>query len=295
MRYTFTFWAGLLLVILFPHFSLANGSPQGDSAQTAPNQAPLSADSLSTDSADLGESATGRRYLKTIELQSQVADLGDAFKKIKELVLQFEGEIVAEAAQEAPTQIRLQLRIPNDKHEGFLATLHQLAAKEDRQANSHKDITLQLAELETRLRIKSLSLEEWLGEMANGKKNTDKSSARAAIQQLSEEMASIESQIAYWNNELSHTYFDVVIVPMTPETVLLNSTVQAQASQAFASGWHNALLLSMTLLSYWPICLLAVSIVAAYAVYARRARKRSEQRLLKNIHHLQQSITLQTH
>jgi hypothetical protein len=285
--------AKLLSFLLIASPVQATGPIERDSAQPPRAEALSNAQvPAETDSTVLDGDASGRRYVHELEFEAQVAKLPAAYQQLKDLVSQFSGEILAESANNNPEKLSLHLRLSLEQADVFLDALKKLAVQVDKRSTLHREVTLELSELESLHRIKTSYREDWQTVLAKSKSASEKREAIQAIQLLSEELAALDSKIDHLNNELSHTYIKVAFYPPTSLSPIEQQPFGAQLSRSMAQGWYNVQGFLVFLAGHWPLCLLAGTAFVIGMISLQRSRKRSEQRLLQSINHLQQFLTL---
>ena len=290
MKKLFTTTSLLYLLLSVAHHPLlANGNPPNDSSSVAANtHNPLSADSLKR----VDSLGTGNKYLHAFFFQGQVENLQAGYEKIKEEVLKANGSIDSSFAQNSPEQISLKVRVPATATDKFIGLLKDMSIYVDRLGNTRRDITFEFNELEARRQEKEKALAEWQEVLAKSKTPLEKNEARSKSQALAEELASLNTQRDYWNNETSYSYIEVTILPKSNNLFFSQGTPFGEMiAQSMANGWVNAQNFIVALFGYWPLCLALLLVFAIAFLYHRRSRKRSEQRVISSIQNLQNHPT----
>jgi hypothetical protein len=285
--------AKLFALLLIASPVRATGPIERDSTRFQRAEAgPDALDPAAADSTVLDGDASGRRYVHELEFEAQVAKLSDAYQQLKDLVSQFSGEILNESANNNPEKLSLHLRVSLEQADGFLDALKKLAVQVDKRSTLHREVTLELAELESLHRIKTSYRDDWQTVLAKCKSAGEKREAIQAIQLLSEELAALDGKIDHLNNDLSHTYIKVAFYPPLNGSPVEQQPFGTQLSHSMASGWYNVQGFLIFLAGHWPLCLLAGTALGGGMFLMQRSRKRSEQRVLQSINHLQQFLTL---
>lgn len=247
------------------------------------------------DSTELGGSAASRRYVRELDFEAQVVDFGSAYSQAKDLVARYAGEIIGQSAQNDPERVTLDVRVKVEDADDFLKELAQMAISPvDKRGSRYRDVTLEIADVETRFKIKTQAYNDWQDILKKTKNTHEKHDARLALQALAEDLAALETRLAYWNNELSHTYVHIVFSPKrTSVNMSANGgSFTQQLNGSIALGSKNAQTFLLVVAAYWPLCLAGIIGFLLYLLVSRNARRRSEKRVLQSIRQLEASMTM---
>lgn len=247
------------------------------------------------DSTELGGSVAGRRYVRELDFEAQVIDFGSAFTQAKDLIARYGGEIIGQSGQNDPERLTLDVRVKIEDADDFLKELAQMAVSPvDKRGSRYRDVTLEIAELETRFSVKTQAYQDWQDILKKTKNAHEKHDARLALQGLAEDLAALEARLAYWNNELSHTYVHIVFSPKRASANMAanGSSFTQQLNGSIALGSKNAQAFLLAVAAYWPLCLAGIIGCLLYFFLSRNARRNSEQRVLRSIRQLEASMSM---
>ena len=224
-------------------------------------------------SSDLSENdiTMQRKVIKQGDISFETSDAKKTRAAIEQAVIDHKGYISQDNANNYSNAVRyrLEVRIPANSFDQFLATVSQSAGKIESKNINTLDVTEEFVDIEARIKTKK-ELEERYKELLK-KANTvsDILSIEKEIGNIRTEIESVEGRMKYLTDRIS--YSSLTISFYEPgETGSSTFGFGSKVCKAVKNGWQGLLWFLIGLTGLWPFLLIAVAVL----IVIRGIRKR---------------------
>ena len=225
-------------------------------SRAASAEAPVQSVSQALDPAD---DAPVRQLRRTATLRLRASDYAEALDGARETAAQYGASVDGEASHRYADRVEttLTLRMPSPRFDSLLAALSELPGEVEARTVSVDDVTRQVADLGARLdtkRTAEASLRELMGRSGTIE---DILAVQTRLQQVREEIESTEAQLRVLRDQVSRSTITLTVFEASAAGITAGPGFFAQASRAVAAGWDGLLELVLSLLTVWPVLLIA--------------------------------------
>ena len=222
------------------------------------------------------EKTTGpqRKLIRNARLEFQTQDLEQTRKLIQQTVQKYGGYLGAEQSSnyESRQSTTVQIRIPADHFEKFIADISSGVKTFDEKNISSRDVTEEFMDVQARLKNKK-ELETRYQQILQQAKNVKEIlEIERELNNLRSDIESMEGRLNYLTNQVELSTIEIRYY----KEVTKSTAFGQKFSQGFRSGWTNLIWFMVGLVNIWPFLILLA--LGAFGL-KRYLRKRKLNRL----------------
>lgn len=223
----------------------------GNVTNNTNNQQPSNTEKLSN----------SQKIIKVGNIDFEVNAIERAKKRIDSLVVAYNAYYANEdlnSTQYSSTYI-LNIRIPTNKYEAFVAVLKEGIGKITNYSIDAKDITEQYSDTQTRLANKRAYLARYKEILKKATSIEDILKVEEVIRGLEEEIESKEGKLRYYDNKVAFGTLQIRLTELREVKDLAVNTTNffRRLGRSFISGWHSVQDIIVFLVGGWPFWLIA--------------------------------------
>lgn len=231
------------------------------------------------------QSVTPRKIIKNGNIGISVDNIEQARVEVYELINKYEGycaeenyniydNIYRRGNSYKAMQYDLQVRIPCDNFDAFIADIESCDGILESKMISISDVTTEFIDLEARLANKRKYLARYTEMLKSAKTINDITAIEEKIRVLEEQIESVTGRLKYLNHQVEYSRLHLAIEQKyygsEPDN---NKKVWKRLWNSFVSGARGLVEFLFILVKLWPLVLAAVAI---FFVIRRRRKKRKE-------------------
>ncbi len=219
---------------------------------------------------------SGRKLIKTSNLSLQVEDLTKTSRTVDSLVKQSGAFVSNDRLENYPQRKSrmLTIRVPAGKME---ALLDKLAGTGDYIAERNfnvQDVSEEFVDTEIRIKSKKAAHDQYLKLLGRASKIEDILKIENEIRKITEEIEAKEGRLRYLSDrvELSTIQLELyqeVLVANAPPT----KSFWLKAAESGRNGWSLVKVITLGIITIWPVILLMIISILVLRVYKRRKFK----------------------
>ena len=244
-----------------PHYDMALSGSQNDSGTGISIDNPLS--------------APEKKIIKDGRMGIKVDDIQAAKNTVNSLVAKYKGHYARDNYNDTDysSTFILTIKIPADSYDTFITEIESGNGKVLYKDISARDVTMQVIDLETRLKNKREYMVRYR-ELLN-KANTIKDilEIESQIRAIEEEVESVEARLKSLNTDVAYSTLDLNINKTKPYTYIANKSDNfwERAKSSLFSGWDIFIHIVLLIIKLWPIWIIAG--VTTFIIKKVRRRK----------------------
>lgn len=267
---------GLSLLLFFSQ--CGNGNVANERYAAAP-QAVSGFEAKRSMSADMAQAKPGtnqlaveRKLIREGNMRFQTDNMNETRRYLDSLVAAVEGYVASENVYNYDGTIEqsLQVRIPSDKFDSFLATVSSFAGRLDSRYINTQDVTEEFIDIEARLSAKKELEVRYLELLKQARTVEDMVAIETQLSQVRSEIESIEGRLKYLQNRVSYASLGINFYQPKAEGFGFWDKV----GDGWGNGWNKFLGFMVWLVTLWPFVLLIAILIAFVKI--RKAKKRKQ-------------------
>ena len=230
------------------------------------------------------QSVTPRKIIKNGNIGISVENIERARAEVYKLINKYEGycaeenytifdDIYRRGKIYKATQYDLQVRIPCDNFDAFIADIESFDGTLESKMISISDVTTEFIDLEARLANKRKYVARYNELLKNAKTINDITAIEEKIRVLEEEIESVTGRLKYLNHQVEYSRLHLAIEQKYSGSEPNNQKVWKRLWSSFVSGARGLVEFSFILVKLWPLVL---AVVAIFFVIRRRRKKREK-------------------
>lgn len=230
------------------------------------------------------QSVTPRKIIKNGNIGISVDNIEQARVEVYELINKYEGycaeenyniydNIYRRGNSYKAMQYDLQVRIPCDNFDAFIADIESCDGILESKMISISDVTTEFIDLEARLANKRKYLARYTEMLKSAKTISDITAIEEKIRVLEEEIESVTGRLKYLNHQVEYSRLHVAIEQKYYGSESNNQKVWKRLWNSVVSGARGFVEFLFVLVKLWPLVLTAVAI---FFVIRRRRKKREK-------------------
>lgn len=230
------------------------------------------------------QSVTPRKIIKNGNIGISVDNIEQARVEVYELINKYEGycaeenyniydNIYRRGNSYKAMQYDLQVRIPCDNFDAFIADIESCDGILESKMISISDVTTEFIDLEARLANKRKYLARYTEMLKSAKTISDITAIEEKIRVLEEEIESVTGRLKYLNHQVEYSRLHVAIEKKYYGSESNNQKVWKRLRNSVVSGARGFVEFLFVLVKLWPLVL---AVVAIFFVIRRRRKKREK-------------------
>lgn len=230
------------------------------------------------------QSVTPRKIIKNGNIGISVDNIEQARVEVYGLINKYEGycaeenyniydNIYRRGNSYKAMQYDLQVRIPCDNFDAFIADIESCDGILESKMISISDVTTEFIDLEARLANKRKYLARYTEMLKSAKTISDITAIEEKIRVLEEEIESVTGRLKYLNHQVEYSRLHVAIEQKYYGSESNNQKVWKRLWNSVVSGARGFVEFLFVLVKLWPLVL---AVVAIFFVIRRRRKKREK-------------------
>jgi hypothetical protein len=230
----------------------------------------FSSDEVEVAEEEPGEPDLTRKLIKDGYVEFETVDLQQARSAVLSAVEQVNGYVSSdhEFSETARIGNRIEVRIPTDQFDAFLAAATQGVERFESKNVDVRDVTEEFLDITARLKTKK-ELELRYHELLKDARNVlEILEIEKQIEQLRSDIESFEGRLKYLNDRVNMATLTLSFYELVPEEHAFGGKFKA----GVRNGWENLIWFFVVLTNLWPFVLITLLLVVVVRRYRRRKR-----------------------
>ncbi len=216
-----------------------------------------------------------RKLIKRGKIEFESKDIEESKTFLAKLVKRHNAYISEENESSGYSRIRysVEIRIPKDNFDSFLAELSVGVEKFDHKNISVEDVTEEFIDINARLKIKKETEKQYLALLRQAKTVKDVLEVQNQLQILRSDIESIEGRLKYLTKQVNFSTLNIDIYQVTKQARVSRS-IFGRIWDSIKTGGRNFFYFILFLLEYWFI--LVLIIIGIFIIRKLRRKKKNK-------------------
>ena len=272
----------IFLLVCVITFASCNDSYSGGAfapvkeAQYSADLSYSESDSGTEMSTDNQTPASEKKIIKDGRMGIKVSDIQEAKKSINSLVSKYRGHYARDNYSDSDysSTYTLSIKIPADNYDVFIAEIESGNGTVLYKDISVRDVTMQVIDLETRLKNKREYMERYRELLKKANTIKDILEIEQQIRAIEEEVESVEARLKSLNTDISYSTLDLNLNKTKPYTYIADKSDNfwEKIKESLFTGWDIFKYIVLLVIKLWPVWI--VAFVASFIVSKVRSRNK---------------------
>jgi hypothetical protein len=229
----------------------------------------------------LPEKEIEAKIIKSGNLRYQTDDLEKTYSQIQEAVKKHKAIIKNDSQYNDEDGIsrRINIRIPNENFDGFIADISKGVSYFDLKSISSDDVTEEYIDVASRIKTKKVLEERYYGLLKKATKISEMLEIEKKLSEIREEIEAKEGRLRYLQNKVSMSTLDINFYKPVAQGQKATVSYGGRIGNAFVSGFNGISNFFIQLLGIWPVI---VTLVVLFILIRKRLKRKNKKDVIEN-------------